>query len=352
MKFLRVFAAAALLGAASACLCHGPVVAQSTATPSATRTPLSPAVNVIVGTIGSASDVGFFIAHERGYFKAEGLEVKIESLGSATKMMPALATNDLQVASGGLNAGLINAIARDIPLRIVADKGTLVPGSGYQTFLVRKELAGKVREFADLKGLTIASSGGAITTDSVVINKALGRGGLTIRDAKIVDLRFPDMVTALAKGAVDMALIIEPFATRAADQGVAVRWKNADEIAPNLQLAAVFYGPKFMSDQPEAAKRFMLAYVRAVRDYNDEFLKGANKEAIIAILTKYTAIKDPAIYRRIVPPSINPNAELNLVSIKESLDAWVARGTVSNVEVEKLVDTQYLRYAWEQLGRK
>jgi NitT/TauT family transport system substrate-binding protein len=92
--------------------------------------------------------------------------------------------------------------------------------------------------------------------------------------------------------------------------------------------------------------------VRAVRDYNDEFLKGANKEAIIAILTKYTAIKDPAIYRRIVPPSINPNAELNLVSIKESLDAWVARGTVSNVEVEKLVDTQYLRYAWEQLGRK
>jgi NitT/TauT family transport system substrate-binding protein len=316
------------------------------------RAPLSPPVNVTVGTIGSASDIAFFIAYERGYFKAEGLEVKIELLGSATKMMPALATNDLQVASGGLNAGLINAIARDIPLRIVADKGTLVPGSGYQTFLVKKELAEKVRDYKDLKGLTIASSGGAITTDSVVINRALGRGGLTIKDAKIVDLRFPDMVTALAKGAVDMALIIEPFATRAIDQGVAVRWKNADEIAPNLQLAAVFYGPKFMSAQPEAAKRFMVAYVRAARDYNDEFLKGADKDAVIAILTKHTPIKDAAVYRRIVPPSINANAELNVESIKESLAAWVKTGVVQNVEIDKLVDTQYLRYAWEQLGRR
>jgi NitT/TauT family transport system substrate-binding protein len=350
MIVLRKFPAAALLGAALAGLSAGGAAAETA--PSQARAPLSPPVNVIVGTIGSASDVAFFIAYERGYFKAEGLTVKIESLGSATKMMPALATNDLQVASGGLNAGLINAIARNIPLRIVADKGTLVPGSGYQTFLVRKELAAKLRDYADLKGLTIASSGGAITTDSVVINKALSRGGLTIRDVKVVDLRFPDMVTALAKGAVDMALIIEPFATRAVDQGVAMRWKNADEISPNLQLAAVFYGPKFMSDQPEAARRFMVAYVRAARDYNEEFLKGGNKDAIIAILTKHTAIKDPAIYRRIVPPSINPNAELNIASIKESLEAWVARGTVANVAVEKLVDTQYLRYAWEQLGRK
>jgi len=342
---LRAFAAAAFVGAASLFLQAGTAAAQ-------TRAPLSPPVNVTLGTIGSASDVGFFIAEERGYFKAEGLVVKIEKLGSATKMMPALATNDLHVASGGLNAGLINAIARGIPLRIVADKGTLVAGSGYQTFLVRKEIAAKLRDYRDLKSLKIASSGGAITTDSVVINNALRRGGLTSADVTVVDLRFPDMVTALAKGAVDLALIIEPFATRAIDQGIAVRWKNADEIAPNLQLAAVFFGPKFMSDQPEAAKRFMVAYVRAIRDYNDEFLKGGNKDAIIAILTKHTAIKDPAIYKRIVPPAINPNAELNLASIKDSVAAWVARGTVKAVEIDKVVDTQYLQYAWQQLGRR
>src|SRR5574338_905728 len=111
----------------------------------AARAPLSPPVKVVVGTIGSASDIGFFIALERGYFKDEGLDVHLEFLQSAAKMVPTLATNDIQVASGGLNAGLVNAIDRGIPLRIVADKGTLRPGSGYQAFMVRKDLAAKVK---------------------------------------------------------------------------------------------------------------------------------------------------------------------------------------------------------------
>src|SRR5690606_11901916 len=174
----------------------------------------------------------------------------------------------IQVASGGLNAGLINAIDRDLPLRIVADKGTLRPGSGYQAFLVRTDVAAKAKEFKDLNSLKVATSGGLRTIDANVLRAAVERGGLTLDDIEVVDLRFPDMVTALAKGAVDAALMIEPFATTAIGQGSAVRWKNADEVAPNLQIAAVYYGPKIMSEQPEAAKRFMVAYVRAIRDYN------------------------------------------------------------------------------------
>ena len=45
------------------------------------------------------------------------------------------------------------------------------------------------------------------------------------------------------------------------------------------------------------AQKFINAYIRAVRDYNDAFkggrLAGPNAEEIIAILTEYTEIKDP-----------------------------------------------------------
>jgi NitT/TauT family transport system substrate-binding protein len=316
------------------------------------RAPLSPPVKVVVGTIGSASDVGFFIAADRGYFTAEGLDVHLEFLGSAAKMVPALATNDIQVASGGLNAGLVNAIDRDIPLRIVADKGTLRPGSGYQALLIRKDVAPKVKDFKDLKGLKIATSGGLRTIDAIIVRNAVERGGLTLKDVEVVDLAFPEMVTALAKGAIDAALMIEPFVTTALDQGSAVRWKSADEVAPNLQIAAVYYGPKFMAEQPEAAKRFMVAYVRAVRDYNDEMLNKKNPDAVIAVLTKNTRIKDPAIYKKIVPPYIGPNAEMSAASMKTAVDEWSSRGLVGKVDVAKLMDDQYLRYAWDQLGRK
>ena len=335
-----VLAAALWAGAAQAEGAKGPVA------------PLSPPVKIVVGTIGSASDVGFFVATERGYFKDEGLDVKLEFLGSASKMMPALATNDIQVASGGLNAGLINAIDRDIPLRIVADKGTLRPGSGYQAFLVRKDIADKVKDFKDLKGLKVATSGGLRTIDAIVVRAAVERGGLALDDIEVVDLRFPDMVTALAKGAVDAALMIEPFATTAIGQGSAVRWKNADEVAPGLQIAAVYYGPKFMSEQPEAAKRFMVAYVRAIRDYNEEMLNKKDQDAIIGVLTKHTRIKDPATYKKIVPPYIGPNAEMSPESMTRAIGEWASRNLVEKIDVSKVMDDQYLRYAWERLGRK
>lgn len=316
------------------------------------RAPLSPTVKVMVGTIGSASDVGFFIAQERGYFTAEGLEVKFEFLGSAVTMLPALATGQIHVASGGIGAGLINAVQRGIALRIVADKGTLYPGSSYQALLLRKDVAPKVRSAADLKGLKIATSGAMRTIDGIILSRLAKSANLAPSDIQIVDLVFPDMVTALAKGAIDGALIIEPFATTAIEQGSAVLWKSAAEIMPNIQIAAVYYGPKFIEAEPEAAKRFMVAYLRAIRDYNDEFLSKKNQDPIIAILTKYTRIKNPAVYKRITPPSIGANAELNLASLKEFMAEWKEHKLIPDIEPARIVDDQYLRYAWEQLGRR
>lgn len=350
MKFVGLRLASGVLSLFLAAAASSGTAAAESAKPA--RAPLSPPVPVVVGTIGSASDVGFFIAVDRGYFKDEGLEVKLEFLGSAAKMVPALATGDIQVASGGLNAGLINAIDREIPLKIVADKGTLRPGSGYQAFLVRKDLADKVKDFKDLKGFKIATSGGLRTIDSIVVRAAVERGGLTLKDVEVVDLPFPEMVTALAKGAVDAALMIEPFATTAVDQNSAVRWKSADEVTPNLQIAAVFYGPKFMSEKSEAAKRFMVAYVRAIRDYNEEMLDKKNQDAVIGVLTKYTRIKDPATYKKIVPPYIGANAEMNPTSMKRAIDEWASRNLVEKIDVSNVMDDQYLRYAWDRLGRK
>jgi NitT/TauT family transport system substrate-binding protein len=345
MQALHAYAAAILVAS-------GLAAGSAAQTADKPRAPLSPPVKVAVGTIGSASDVGFFIALERGYFKAEGLDVKLEFLDSAVKMIPALATGDIHVASGGIGAGLVNAVSRGIALRLVADKGTLYPGSGYQVLLLRKDVAAKVRTAADLKGLKIATSGAMRTIDGIIMGRLAVSAGLAPSDIEIVDLNFPNMVTALAKKAVDGALIIEPFATRAVDQGSAVRWKPADEIMPGVQIAGVFYGPKFMESEPKAAERFMVAYVRAIRDYNDEFLSKKNQDPIIAILTKYTRIKDPAVYKRITPPAIGANAEVNLASLKDFIGVWKEHKLIGEIDPAKVVDERYIRYAWDQLGKR
>ena len=55
-------------------------------------------------------------------------------------------------------AALINAIARDVPLRLIADKGSLRQGFGYEALVVRKELfdSGAVTTIPDLRGRKIA----------------------------------------------------------------------------------------------------------------------------------------------------------------------------------------------------
>src|SRR5438067_156864 len=62
------------------------------------------------------------------------------------------------VGGGGMSAALINAIARDVPLKLIADKGSLRQGFGYESLVVRKDLfdSGVVTTIPDLKGRKIA----------------------------------------------------------------------------------------------------------------------------------------------------------------------------------------------------
>src|SRR5829696_6542032 len=79
-----------------------PALPTAAARPAAQVAPLSPPVTVKVGVQGSAANAPIYIAYERGYFRQEGLNVELINLPSANELIPALATNQIQVASGGI----------------------------------------------------------------------------------------------------------------------------------------------------------------------------------------------------------------------------------------------------------
>src|SRR5579884_2598872 len=135
-----------------------PPTAQQPAAAAAARQPLAPRVAVRYGELGQASDAGFYVALDRGYFAEEGLDVEAIPIGSGGRMIPSLGAGQIDVGGGGISTALINAVARDVPLRLVADKGSLRPGFGYSGLVVRKELVdrGEVQGPADLKGRRIA----------------------------------------------------------------------------------------------------------------------------------------------------------------------------------------------------
>jgi hypothetical protein len=54
-------------------------LAIATAPAAAQTVPLNPRVPLKVGAIGAVSDVGIFVAQDKGYFKDEGLDVELVS---------------------------------------------------------------------------------------------------------------------------------------------------------------------------------------------------------------------------------------------------------------------------------
>jgi NitT/TauT family transport system substrate-binding protein len=316
----------------------------------------SHAQELAVGTIGASSDSPFFIADKRGYFKDEGLTVKFIRFDSAAKAMAPLGTGEIAVGSGATSAALYNAVARGVKLRIVADKAKNPPGYGFEALMVRKDLAdeGKIKALADFKGRKIAISA-AGNSEDFLVDYALRKAGLTLKDVDSVYLGFPQHVVAFTNGGIDASLTVEPSITSIEKAGKAVRFLGVDEFYPNFQTAVVFYSEKFAQERPEDAKKFMRAFLRGARDYNDALekdrLTAPAAADVIPILTEYSFIKNPDVYRSMRSHYVDPNGEPNVAALK---DAWQffkdTKQIDGSVTVDQVVDLSFAQWAAKELG--
>ncbi len=329
--------------------CGQAVTPAATASPSAAPSP----VTVKLGQVGGISDAAIFIAIEKGYFKEQGIDLDIQRFDSAARMVPFLGTGQLDVGGGSPSAGLYNAVARDLPLKIVADKGNMNPGHGYEAMVVRKQIwdAGAIRSAADLKGKKIAIAARDISPE-VTLDTFLKTAGLSVKDVEIVTMAFADMRQALANGSIDMAMPLEPFATQIAENGIGHIWKRDDEIVPRHQVAVIMYSPDF-AKRTDVGRRFLLAYLKGARYYNDAFERrdSAKRKDAIAILAKSTPVKDEALYDKMVMPGIDPDGKVNVQSLSEEQDWFVKKGSQRTaVDLSKVVDSSYASWAVQKLG--
>src|SRR5206468_1262707 len=113
---------------------------------------------------------------------------------------------------------------------------------------------------------------------------------------------------AFANKAIDVAVQAEPSATLAEDQQVATRWREISDVRPRIQYTVILFSPDFAARQTDVARRWMTAYLQGVRDYNDAFIRKSRDQAdLVAILTKWTAVKDSSLYQKMGYPYVDPN---------------------------------------------
>jgi len=320
--------------------------------------PAAAADQVKIGIARTISDAGYYIADAMGFFREDGVDVSITGFNSAAQMIAPLGTGELDVGGGTVSAGFYNAVGRGIGMKIVADQASIKPGYGYSSLMVRKDhvVSGRYKTFTDLKGMKVAIGAPGTGTASA-LNEALKKGGLKYGDVDVVYLGFPEHLPAYKNKGIDASITNEPTMTRAIEEGVAVRVAGNDVTYPDQQTAVTFFSHHFISGRREVAERFMrVAYLGGVRMYNDALkdgrLAGPKATEVIAILVKYTTIKDESMFRRMVPSYCNPDGEVNVASLRKDLDFFRELGLIEkkDVSVDGVVDASFAKAAVAKLG--
>ncbi|MYL50608.1 PhnD/SsuA/transferrin family substrate-binding protein [Halobacillus litoralis] len=314
--------------------------------------PLDKKATVFIAEDGAASGAGFYIAEEKGYFDDYNIDIKFTTFANSDDMLPALAAGEVDIAGGVSTASFFNAIAQGIDVKIIADKGHYFDGSSYFSFVIREDLQDEIKEYSDLKGKRIAvSSRNAV--DDYIFQRMLEHAGLTEDDVEFVLMSdFGNMLAAMGNKSIDAALQIEPLITQGEAQDLHVRFGDATDFAPDAQIAMVLGSPDFIEKETDVSVRFMAAYLKGVRDYNDAFLHDEGLDEVIDIMTKHTALKDAEVWKKVGVTGLDPNGEMFIEDIKKQFEMYDANGAIrGDIDFNDAIDTSLSEEAMEVIGR-
>jgi NitT/TauT family transport system substrate-binding protein len=304
---------------------------------------------VRIGMARSVSNGAELIAIEKGYFKEAGIKVEMEDIDTSANTIALLATNRLQIVAGGISAGYFNAIEKDLPIIVIADRVSAPVG---HNLMLRPDLKDKVTSLAQLKGKVIASNGtGSVSTYEV--GKILETAGLSIADVDVKIFPFTQMPVAFANKAIDAGIVIPPFVWQFAEQNLAVNFAEPDALVkPSpMTIAVIMVNTDWAKKNATVLRNYYAAYMRGLRDYCDAYHGAPVKDQIIAALIRHGSERRPELLHKYPWPARSPDGRINTASMLDMQDWYIKNGySRTRFPAERLVDMSYADYAVEKLG--
>src|SRR5499426_3196054 len=316
----------------------------------AAATPVSPQTKPVVkvGYIPSDSFAALYIMADR-HLPAADVAVETVKMSGGSEILSQVATGQLTMGGTGMGAAGFNAVAASLPVEFVAPLH-----SGYieDYFTVRKASWEKaIKRIADLKGKPAALNvrGAAVEW---MLDQALKRDGLGLKDVQIKIMPFPDMVPALESGAVEAAILTEPFPTLAEERGIALRPLERQAGVKATPMTGVVWNKEWAAKNSDLAHQVMVAYVKAARDLALE--NGWKQERNIDLMVKYTGAKADVI-RRARAHVLDPNLEMDPAVLESMQRLSGEMGFLKYKDllpVSKLFNFAYRDRAVAELGKK
>jgi NitT/TauT family transport system substrate-binding protein len=277
---------------------------------------------VRLGVLPAIGQAPLYLALERGYFQAEGIDLQWEPVQVTSEAIAHVGSGTLEAAVVTVGAAVLNSIARGVNSKIIAGNyGAPPSGDGSDRFLMRKDhYESGLTDASGLRGRRVAGNALGVYTE-YAIDLAMRTAGMTVDDIEFTAIPFPDIPAAFANNAIDAAFLTEPMATRAIVQGSAVPIISG--FSAGAQTTVVIAGPSLLSD-PSLAEGFMRAYLRGLRDVNAEGITSQTA----AIIEQYTRVP-AAVIQQASPPYWDPEGRVNWDSLMDQQRFYLARGSAT-----------------------
>jgi NitT/TauT family transport system substrate-binding protein len=240
---------------------------------------------VTVGVIPIVDVAPIYLGVQQGFFSAEGLDVKLETAQGGAAIVPSLVSGQYQFGFSNTTS-LLLAASKGLPLKVVS-AGVASTGKVGQDFgAVVVPAASSIKTAADLAGKKIAVNT-LNNINTTTINRVVTDAGGDPSSITYVELAFPDIAAAVAKGDVDAGQVVEPFLTIATQQGdrqVASNYAGTD---PDLVVGLYFTTASYAQQHADVVTKFTAAMAKSLQYAND------NPDAARKILGTYTKIEAP-----------------------------------------------------------
>ncbi len=302
---------------------------------------------VTVAALRFVSSGPIFIAKEKGYFAAEGLDVTLKFFDAAQPVAVAIASGDADFGATGFTAGLFN-IAGKGALKVIGAQFSEVKGyEGSALVASRKAFDAGLTTVGALKdksfGLTQTGS-----SFHYMVGRLAAAAGIDMATVSLKTLQsVGNVVGALKSGQIDSAILPSFIARPLAASGDAQIIAWVGDLAP-YQGGGLFTSPKMITQRRAVVEGFARAYQKGIADYRAAFITKSIADAdVVAIVHKYVyadedaakaapKIRDGALF-------IAADGKLDGKDVAAQVDWYKAQGLVDkSVEAPAFLDFSFI----------
>jgi len=285
---------------------------------------LSRAEHIKIGSVKSTNVGPVYIAIDKGYFAAEGLDVELVQFQAASPIAVAAASGDVDFGTTS-TSGALFSLAGQGTLRIIG--GLYSEAPGFHNFALatsNRAWEAGLKGYKDLAGHSVA-----VTTVGSPVHYSLAliaeKFGIDLGRIRVLPLQsIPNMVSAIKGNQADATIINSTSINPVLEQGSAhlIGWIG-DETP--WQTAVAFTTPKMIATRKATVDAFLRAFKKGTRFYHDAYTgpderpkDGPNKVEATQIIAKYTDLT-PALVNQSIA-YVDSDARIDVKDIAHQIE--------------------------------